>query len=321
MIFTLKYGNDDMKKILIVFTGGTIGSTVQNGWISPNQKSKYLLLETYSEHNSGVKFDTVEPYTVLSENLSAEHLNKLTDCVCDNVGKYDGIIVTHGTDTLQYSAAALSYAVGSSSPPVILVSSNYPLDDSRANGHANFKAAVDFIKGSYGKGVYISYRNTDGNVYFHSGTNTISHREMDDCVYSLGFSNYASYDEKSIKINNEYPLPKISPHGKLALIENPQILVIDSHPADSFDYCIDESKAVIIKPYHSGTLNTANINFCNFCKKCRKNNIPVYAVNIPDGVTYESSREFEDLGITPLKNTAFCNAYIKIWIDISNNTQ
>lgn len=308
-----------MKKILIVFTGGTIGSTVQDGWISPNQKSKYLLLETYLEHNGGVKFDTAEPYTVLSENLSADHLNKLTDCVCNNIGKYDGIIVTHGTDTLQYSAAALSYAAGSSCPPVILVSSNYPLDDIRANGHANFEAAVEFIKGSCGKGIYISYRNADGKVYFHNGINTITHREMDDCVYSLGLSHYASYDGNSIKINSEYPLPEISPYGKLGLIENPQILVIDSHPADSFCYRTDAYRAVIIKPYHSGTLNTANSNFFNFCEKCRQNNIPVYAVNIPDGVTYESSKEFESLGIIPLKNTSFCNAYMKTWIDISND--
>lgn len=319
MIFTLKYGNDDMKKILIVFTGGTIGSTVQDGWISPSQKSKYLLLETYLRHNSGAEFDTVEPYTVLSENLSAEHLNTLTDCVCDNVGKYDGIIVTHGTDTLQYSAAALSYAVGSSCPPVILVSSNYPLDDSRANGHANFEAAVEFIKGNCGNGVFISYKNANADVYFHNGLNSITHREMDDCVYSIGFSHYASYDGKSIKINNEYPLPEVSPHGKLNLIENPQILVIDSHPADVFNYRIDACKSVIIKPYHSGTLNTANDKLQNFCEECRKNRISVYAVNIPAGVTYESSKEFENLGIIPLINSAFCSTYIKIWIDISNS--
>ncbi len=308
-----------MKKILIVFTGGTIGSTVQDGWISPDRKSKYLLLESYLRHNGNAKFETMEPYTVLSENLCAEHLNMLIDCVCDNIGKYDGIIVTHGTDTLQYSAAALSYAVGSSCPPVILVSSNYPLNDNRANGHANFEAAVEFIKSNCGKGVYISYRNADGDVYFHSGLNSIVHREMDDCVYSLGFSHYAGYDGKSIKINREYPLPEISPSVKFRLVDNPQILVIDSHPADSFNYSIEHCNAVIIKPYHSGTLNTANSSFCNFCAKCRKNNIPVYAVNIPVGVTYESSKEFENLGITPLKNSAFCNAYMKIWIDISNN--
>ena len=129
-------------RILTVFTGGTIGSSLSKGAISPN---------------------TVAPYTVLSENLSAEYLEKLRSCVEDNLNSgYDGIVVTHGTDTLQYSAAYLDLTLGLIETPVVLVSSNYPLPYSRANGLENFAAAVDFIRSKQGRGVFVSYLNRGG---------------------------------------------------------------------------------------------------------------------------------------------------------------
>ena len=103
-------------------------------------------LKKYSEISlDNTEFATLNPYTILSENLSSEHLNILTDTVVSNIALYDGIIVTHGSDTLQYSASALAYAVGCESVPVVLVSSNFPLEDERANGIYNFIGAVEFI--------------------------------------------------------------------------------------------------------------------------------------------------------------------------------
>ena len=146
--------------ILVIFTGGTIGSAVSDGWISPSDDMKYLLLEKYREKTGDdIEFDTLNPYTILSENLTAEYLNMLTDCVKKNISLYDGIIVAHGSDTLQYTAAALSLVLGNDIVPVMLVSSNYPLEDERANGTDNFIAATEFITAKAGKGVFISYKN------------------------------------------------------------------------------------------------------------------------------------------------------------------
>ena len=134
-------------KILVIFTGGTIGSTCENGIISPDKEKKYRLLEAYFANGGKAEFDTAQPYTVLSENLNGEHLSLLYKSVKEAISQniYDGIIVTHGTDTLQYTSAFLSYMLGLCNTPVVLVSSNYPIDNPKANGVDNFTAAVDFI--------------------------------------------------------------------------------------------------------------------------------------------------------------------------------
>jgi len=176
-------------KLLVVFTGGTIGCSVdQEGYFSPDQKNGYKLISLFQEAKKAdpetredeIVIDTVEPYSTLSEQLNSTFVQKLIDCVKSNAEKeYDGIIVTHGTDTLQYAACALGYALGNSSIPVLLVSSNYILDDPKMNGLENFIAAVDFIKGGYGKGVFVAYKNKQEGVTIHRGTRMDAHHTFD----------------------------------------------------------------------------------------------------------------------------------------------
>ena len=114
-------------KILVVFTGGTIGSCYNDGVISPDSSTRYKLIEMYKQNGGYAEFDAISPYTVLSENLNGEYFNLLYNSVKENINNYDGIIVTHGTDTLQYTSAVLSYMFGLCNTPIVLVSANYPL--------------------------------------------------------------------------------------------------------------------------------------------------------------------------------------------------
>lgn len=304
-------------KILVVFTGGTIGSAVSDGWIAPSDDMKYLLLKKFREkNNSSVEFDTTEPFSILSENLCAENLNKLIKCVSENVGSYDGIIVTHGSDTLQYTAAALAYCV-ETEIPVVLVSSNYPLEDERANGTDNFIAATEFITAKAGKGVFISYKNKNEYTHIHSATRVISHRESDDCVFSIDSQPYAFFDGK-ILLNSEYTVShsgeKIT-DGHFA--DNSEILVAFVLPGESFCYDVSRYKAVILRPYHSGTLNTESGMLKNFCENAKKHSVPVFVVNVPKGTTYLSSKEYDSLGVNALYECSFPAVYVKLWLGIS----
>ena len=306
-------------KILVIFTGGTIGSAVSDGWISPSEDMKYLLLERYAEKTGDKsEFDTMTPYTVLSENLCAENINKLSAAVTDNIDAYDGIIVTHGTDTLQYSAAALAYSLGSSCKPVVLVSSNYPLGDSRANGLDNFIAAVEFIKSESGRGVFVSYRNSGESTCIHLATRLALHTECFDEVYSIDKQPYAVYDGE-IRLNAECTGEEITPCGSLKLCESPMVLSVQAMPGDNFCYDISKYKAVIFRPYHSGTLNTSCEKFREFCLRLKESNIRAFVTDMHGGITYESVSEYENLGLTVLPMCSFVSFYMKLWIDISES--
>ena len=134
-------------KILTVLTGGTISCSESDGVLSPDSGNGKYLLDAAARAGVRAEFVTTQPYLVLSENLGAEHLKALRACILSRLGEgFDGIIVTHGTDTLPTTAAYLDYVLGAAGLPIALVSANYPLRDPRSNGLANFSAAVALIR-------------------------------------------------------------------------------------------------------------------------------------------------------------------------------
>lgn len=92
--------------ITVIFTGGTIGSSVQQNFVSTDTQMSYRLLAMYEteQKKKGAAiphFQTEAPYTTLSEYMDGSHLNLLISCIREQLTKdIDGIIVTHGTDTL-----------------------------------------------------------------------------------------------------------------------------------------------------------------------------------------------------------------------------
>lgn len=79
--------------------------------------------------------------------------------------------------------------------PIVLVSANYPLDDSRSNGFENFVGAIDFIKSGSGNGVFVSYKNADLPVTIHRASRLLAHSAYSDELHSI-------FDESYGKIQN-----------------------------------------------------------------------------------------------------------------------
>ena len=308
-------------KILVIFTGGTIGSAVKGEWILNDEKTNYVLLNNYRDitNDTVTEFDVCMPYNILSENLSARELNLLVSCLGERLKQgYDGIIITHGTDTLLYTASALSYIFSDSEIPVVLVSSDYPLSDIRANGNANFRAAVEFIKSGLGKGVFVSYKNAaDTKVSIHCGNRLAEYREATAHLYSIDNEPYAFCDGK-VSINPAFkPSESSVGIGAATLCDNPEILVVQSRPGDNFSYSLNNVKTIILRPYHSATLNTESREFEAFCTKAAEKKIPVFLVNAYDGIKYASSELFDELKIEVLPFCSFTSIYMKCWLAIS----
>ncbi len=306
-------------KILVIFTGGTIGSSIKDGWISTDSATKYALIEKYKENfGADISFETTEPYFLLSENLNANTLNLLIASVESATEKdYDGIIITHGTDTLHFSAAAVQLAFQNAKTPIVFVSANYPLENDLSNGHANFEGAVSLIKSSIKTGVYISYKNTDSNHFIHTADKALSFSENDDSIYSLRGKPFAVYKNGEAVIQNR--ASKTDTDYKTVFCENPNILVVSTTPGDSFSYDVSKYNAVVLRPYHSGTLNTVSPDFLSFLSRAAEDNIPVFLANAPSGTTYETVKKYENSGIIPLPNISFAYAYMKLWAGISES--
>lgn len=307
-------------KILIIFTGGTIGSTVNGNYISADKETPYKLLSEY-EKNYGIDFeyDVLQPYSELSENNTGETLSALTECLKENFDSgYDGVIVTHGTDTLQYTSAALSYTFGKCGVPVCIVSANYIIGDERSNGLTNFRGAVNFIRRKIG-GVWVIYKNSDvENVTVHNGARLLESQAFSDCFYSAGNSFFGRFDcgENFIKNENyrEFPdeIPPIFP--KKLEERSDFILRITPYVGMTFPTINSKVKYVIMGTFHSGTFNTRSEYVKKFFSELREKNITVFLTGTTAGTSYESTKAFKELNVIPVPNIAPIALYMKIWL-------
>lgn len=314
--------------IRIIFTGGTIGSAEKDNIISTDSKAAYTLLEKYrKEYDAAdVSFETSEPLRMLSENLSASEINLIIKSVKEAITEdADGIIVTHGTDTIQYTAAALSLILDSINIPVMLVSSAYPLDDDRQNGTDNFAAAVEFIKEKAGCGVFVPYRNKEGGpVMIHDALKLMSHHETTDSLFSLDDEYYACYSTKDHEIilnagfNNEDSTEALSDNEISAgagYNDDPGILVVTPYPGCSYEFGeLTGYKYVIFRPYHSATLDTANEKFVSFCRKSTEAGLKLYLSGCSRSTMYESTLTYRSLGIEILPYAPFPADYMRLWL-------
>ena len=271
-------------RILFIFTGGTIGSTLSGGTIGTDRDKSYKIIEAYREaHGIDFEYDMIEPYTALSENNTGDTIRRMCECVSDYITRgYDGIILTHGTDTLSYSAAALGYALGLDTIPVCIVSSNRPIEHERANAIDNLHAAVCFIRSRSGRGCFVMYRNDNSDtVRAHRSTRLLGPKAYSDDVSSALGSIYGHFDAdfrfvpNDLYAEREDEMPPID-YRRLSESSD-DIIMIQSYPGMRYPTDLDGVRCVIVNTYHSGTLDTSSERARRFYLSCRESGVRVYA--------------------------------------------
>ena len=296
-------------KIAVVFTGGTIGSKAGEN-IGPDGEQPYKLLSICPDD---VSYDVFEPYTILSEYLTGSHINKLLDCVGGLLFKdYDGIIVTHGTDTIQYSAAALGYAFAGCNIPIMLVGAQYVLDNPDTNGFDNFIDSVKFIRQKLGTGVFVCYRNADGRHYVHRGVRLLGAEAYSDDLKSVCDIYYGEFTRAGFVKNSSYGEKTECRLGGVHLNDYcKKVLCAESRPGSGCVEIPDCAEAVLSSSYHCGTVNTDSNPLLNAAKQRQ---IPIFLTGSDADVKYESAAHFKSLGIIPLPKMSPLAAYVKLWM-------
>lgn len=303
-----------MKNILVIFTGGTIGSSVHQGTIDTDENTAFLLLQQFKQRQSqiNVKFITHQPYQILSENLSPRIWTTLiAEIENANLNVYDGIIVTHGTDTLAYTAAALSLYFHELNVPIFLVSSHLPLNNPQANGLDNFCFAVEKIVTEKLTGVFVPYRNpNNAHVTLHKGSHLTCSPQLSSDFFSVA--------EVSSVLNVDFKMP-LQPRF------SERILLIKPYPSLNYNYLnLDNVEAVLHDLYHSGTACTTsewgkNHSLLTFIDRCKQENVPIYlAPALKSADAYQSTLELVDAGAIMLWNLTLETAFVKLSLAYGN---
>jgi len=133
-----------MKKILLIGTGGTIASDITENGLAPELTTRELLAHLPAV-NQVCEVDCIQLLNLDSTNMRPDHWLMITRCIRDHYNAYDGFVITHGTDTMAYTAAAMSYLIQQSPKPIVLTGAQKPIgfdsSDSKINLMDAFRCA------------------------------------------------------------------------------------------------------------------------------------------------------------------------------------
>lgn len=124
------------KKILIIGTGGTIASRPGEQGFAPEVTASELM-EYVPKAKGLCATDQISLMNLDSTNVAPAHWLEIARCIRDAYDRYDGFLVLHGTDTMAYTAAALSYLLQNSRKPIVLTGSQIPMEEEGTDAKNN----------------------------------------------------------------------------------------------------------------------------------------------------------------------------------------
>ena len=321
-----------LPKILLLSTGGTIASKVdyRTGAVTPALSASELY-EAVPEIAKIANVDAEVLFSEYSENLQPEHwleIAKKVDSVANS--DYVGIIIAHGTDTMHYSSAFLSFALSGFKKPITLVGSQRSSDRPSSDAASNLIAATKFLVKTESTGIFVvmHQNESDDAIACHFGTRVRkNHTSKRSAFRTVGtepafvvFKNeILKNTQKKFFDVNEYN-PRINLDTKVALVKY--------HPG--FDSEIIESliklqyRAIIFE----GTgLGHVGKTMYDSIKKAKESGMFLGMTSqCIDGrvsmTVYESGRDLLDMGITPLENMIPEVALVKaMWVLGNSNSE
>ena len=131
----------NMKKILIIGTGGTIASQKTAEGLTPGLSSSELL--SYLPGLAALcTVDCVQVFNLDSTNVRPGHWLMLAEAIREKYDQYDGFVITHGTDTMAYTAAGLSYLIQNSRKPIVLTGAQKSIVEEDTDAKRNLMDAL-----------------------------------------------------------------------------------------------------------------------------------------------------------------------------------
>lgn len=187
-----------MKDILFIATGGTIASKKSENGLKPQIKPDELL--TYIPQVKKVCRVHVEQLLNLdSSNIEPVHWKMMVECIRENYEQYDGFVIAHGTDTMAYTAAALSYMIQNSQKPIVITGSQKPINMDITDAKTNLLDSFVYAADAKSQGVQIVF---DGKVI--AGTRAKK-------VRSKSYNAFSSIDFPSLAVIQDMNIMRYIP--------------------------------------------------------------------------------------------------------------
>lgn len=242
------------KRIYIAYTGGTIGMKKSSQGYIPAAGYLTETVQASAEFNrSEMPLFDIHEYQPLidSSDMSPAHWQLIADDIKDKYADYDGFVVLHGTDTMAYTAAALSFMFENLTKPVIVTGSQIPLSQLRSDGQVNLLNAM-YLAANYPIGEVSLFFN---NQLFRGNRATKMHADGFDAFGSPNLPALATAGI-NIELNEGVLSPNLNDQLEVCPITPQQIAVLHIYPGISLDLIrsmlTDDVKALVLLSFGVG---------------------------------------------------------------------
>jgi glutamyl-tRNA(Gln) amidotransferase subunit D len=322
---TIKKG---LPNLVLIATGGTISSRAdtKTGAAAPGLAAEGLL-DLVPEVFDVANIKTRDIVSVFSENINVEHWQEMARIAEEELNSgADGIIISHGTDTMGYTAAALSFMLREINGPVVLVGSQRSTDRPSSDAFGNLLASVRFCASSKAAGVYVIMHDTmnDGSYAVHRGTRVRKmHTSRRDAFRSVNAVPVAHMDDDG-KITFMDEVQTASKRTSVREKMDKNVTLLQFYPGMDpalFKDVVMSSKGVVIAGSGLGHVSDA---MAKLLKEATDNGIIVVmtsqCINGPTGMNvYDTGRELQRIGVIPVMDMLPETAYVKLMWALANS--
>ena len=267
-----------MKRIALLATGGTIACRQTPDGLTPALRASQMLHSVPCR--ADVEIIPKDVFSMDSSNIQPEEWSVLAQAIDQALAHCDGVVVTHGTDTMAYTAAALSYMLAGCGKPVILTGSqlplSHPLTDARLNLLRAFTAALEGVAGVY--------------VCFHdrliSGVRCVkTHTSSMDAFSSVNDRPAGRFDVEGVHFDHPQPYCPIEPEAAYQLRAgiDPRVFLLKLVPGTSPDvlrFVKDAGyRGLVIEAFGLGGLHYISRNLVKAMEELGESGIYVLVVS------------------------------------------
>lgn len=252
------------KKILLIATGGTIASKKTENGLTPKITPEELLsyvpdAEDYCE------IDTIQLFNLDSTNVSPEHWKQIVACIEAKYDMYDGFVIAHGTDTMAYTAAALSYLIQNSSKPIVITGAQKPINLDITDAKTNLLDSILYASNDLSEGVVIVF---GGKVIAGTRAKKVRSKSY-NAFSSIDFPELAVIQDKRLirYISGSKSEETVRFYSSL----NDNIFLLKLIPGikpDILEYVFEKYDAIIVESFGVGGIpNSIRDKFFDLCQK------------------------------------------------------
>lgn len=245
-----------MKRIKMIATGGTIASKPTEKGLEPKLSADDLL-QFVPELKKRCEIEVIQPFSEDSTNIGLKEWKALTEIIEEAYADFDGFVISHGTDTMAYTASALSYMIQKNKKPIVLTGAQLPVHMPGTDAIQNMRDAFLYAADAQAEGVCIVF---NGKVIGGRWAKKVRSKSF-DAFASINHPVLARIEEGCVLRNEEWQkvvgLEEEKQGDRPVFFYNmePDVCVlklIPGLPKQIFVWVLEHTKGVILEGFGTG---------------------------------------------------------------------